>query len=66
MYFRLSVPKVTEITLPLLYIRIEYAENYEIKAEQTTMDPRLNLLRNGIITIIVSLALGFGLALLSG
>lgn len=30
------------------------------------MDPKWNLLRNGIITIIASLALAFGLALLSG
>ena len=30
------------------------------------MDPKRNLLRNGIITIIASLSLAFGLALLSG
>jgi hypothetical protein len=34
--------------------------------KEKIMDPRWNLLRNGIITIIASLALAFGLALLSG
>ena len=66
MFFSLFVPNVTEITNELLYIRLKCAGNHGINAKSTIMDPKWNLLRNGIITIIASLALAFGLALLSG
>ena len=60
------MPKVTRIALELSNIRFKCAERHRIEAKRTTMDPKWNLLRNGIITVIASIALAFGLALLSG
>ena len=65
-FFYLFVPKVTRIALELSYICFKCAERHRIVATGTTMDPRWNLLRNGIITVIASIAFAFGLALLSG
>lgn len=66
MFFYLFVPKVTRIAWELFYIRFKCAERHRIEAKRTAMDPKWNLLRNGIITVIASIALAFGLALLSG